>query len=186
MKFLKQKNISKFNISDQTLFANQYGRAVMNLTGGLRLPKGTTAQRPQGTSPGDDPVRTLSGADGFIRYNTDSNEIEAYIDGDWVTVRAAATSAITKQTLGPGNYEEELFGPLEIDPKDEDNIIVLVENVFQISDTNFIIVENPPGLAKATYGSVIEGQPYPSGIYLKFSEAVPLDKNVTIYFGYAN
>lgn len=186
MKFLKQKNISKFNITDQTLFANQYGRAVMNLTGGLRLPKGTTAQRPQGTSPGDDEVRNLNGADGFIRYNTDTNEIEAYIDGSWVTVRAAATAAITKQTLGPGNYEEELFGPLLKDPKDENNIIVLVENVFQISTTNFTIVQNPSGLAKATYGDVVEGQPYPEGLYLQFSEAVPLDKNVTVYFGYEN
>jgi hypothetical protein len=82
MKFLKQKNISKFSISDNTLFANQYGRAVMDLTGGLRLPKGTTAQRPQLIN-----VRTPEGPDGYIRYNTTMNVIEAYIDGSWVVVR---------------------------------------------------------------------------------------------------
>ena len=181
MKFLKQKNISRYTINDNTLIANQYGRAVMDLTGGLRLPKGTTAQRPQLSG-----VRTPEGPDGFIRYNVDTHEIEAYIDGDWVTVRAAAGSAITKQTLGPGNYEEEFFGPLSIDPKQEDNIIVLVENVFQISITNFTIVQNPPGLAKATYGDVVIDEPYPPGIYLKFAEPIPLDKNVTVYFGYSN
>jgi hypothetical protein len=65
MKFLKQKNISKFSISDNTLFANHYGRAVMDLTGGLRVPKGTTAQRPQLSN-----VRTPNGPNGYIRYNT--------------------------------------------------------------------------------------------------------------------
>jgi hypothetical protein len=65
MKFLKQKNISKFSISDNTLIANHYGRAVMDLTGGLRIPKGTTAQRPQLSN-----VRTPNGPNGYIRYNT--------------------------------------------------------------------------------------------------------------------
>ena len=47
MRFLKQKTISKYSPSDNTLFTNHYGRAVMDLTGGLRLPKGSTAERPQ-------------------------------------------------------------------------------------------------------------------------------------------
>jgi hypothetical protein len=171
MKFLKQKNISKFNITDQTLFANQYGRAVMNLTGGLRLPKGNTNQRPQGTNIGDDEVRTLNGADGFIRYNTDTNLIEAYIDGGWVTVRAGAGSTITKQTLGPGDDIETIFGPLAKDPVQDDNIIVLVENVMQISETNFEILYNYQGSGDA---------------YIEFKSPVPLDKDITIYFGYSN
>jgi plastocyanin len=88
MKFLKQKNISKFSITDQTLFANQYGRAVINLTGAVRLPKGSSAQR---TDVGL--VRTLGGADGFIRYNTDIDTvtqepigIEVYVNGIWEAV----------------------------------------------------------------------------------------------------
>ncbi len=171
MKFLKQKNISKFSISDNTLFANQYGRAVMDLTGGLRLPKGTTAQRPQGTNPGDAVVRTPEGPDGFIRYNVDTHEIEAYIDGGWVTVRAAAASSITKQPLGPGDDIETIFGPLAEDPIQDDNIIVLVENVMQISVTNYNILYNYQGSGDA---------------YIEFTSAVPLGKDITIYFGYAN
>jgi hypothetical protein len=143
MKFLKQKNISKFSISDQTLFANQYGRAVMNLTGGLRLPKGTENQRPQ-----LDDVRTLGGAEGFIRYNTDTKTIEAYVDGVWEVVRAPGAATITKQTLGPGDGIEMIFGPLlsQFEYKytaSLDNLIVLVENVIQISGTNTTLIQNP-------------------------------------------
>jgi hypothetical protein len=166
MKFLKQKNISRFSISDQTLFANQYGRAVMDLSGGLRLPKGTTSQRPQLSG-----VRTPEGPDGYIRYNTDTNVLEAYIDGGWVIVRAGAASSITKQTLGPGDEVETIFGPLVEDPAQDDNIIVLVENVIQISVTNYNILYNYQGTGEA---------------YIEFTSPVPLDKSITIYFGYAN
>jgi hypothetical protein len=98
MRFLKQKTLSKYSPSDQTLFANQYGRAVMEITGGLRIPKGTTAQRPQLSG-----VRTTGGANGFIRYNTTTNSIEAYIDNVWEVVRAPGATAITKQTIEGAN-----------------------------------------------------------------------------------
>ena len=90
MRFLKQKTLSKYSPSDQTLFANHYGRAVMEITGGLRLPKGTTAQRPNLSG-----VRTTGGANGFMRYNTTTNSIEAYVDGVWEVVRAPGATAIT-------------------------------------------------------------------------------------------
>ena len=69
MKFLKQKTLSRYSPSDNAMFTNQFGRAVMDLTGGLRLPKGTTAQRPHGTKPGDAPGKNPNGPNGFIRYN---------------------------------------------------------------------------------------------------------------------
>ena len=85
MRFLKQKTLSKYSPSDQSLFTNHFGRAVMQLTGGLRLPKGTTAQRPQLSG-----VRTTGAANGFMRYNTTTNSIEAYIDGVWEVVCSLA------------------------------------------------------------------------------------------------
>jgi len=166
MRFLKQKTLSKYSPSDQTLFANHYGRAVMEITGGLRLPKGTTAQRPQLS--GD---RTTGGANGFMRYNTTTNSIEAYIDGVWEVVRAPGATAITKQTLGPGNEVETTFGPLTKIPNSENNILVFVENVFQISDTNYNLVDNYLGSGNT---------------YIVFTSSVPLDKYITIYFGYAD
>jgi len=161
MKFLKQKNISKFSISDNTLMTNHYGRAVMDLTGGLRLPKGTTAERPQETG-----VRNPNGADGFIRYNTTTNSIEALIDGVWEVVRAPGATTIHKQTLGPGDGLNDTFGPLDFTPSSANNIIVLVENVMQISVTNYNLISG--------------------NTYIEFTSPVPLGKNATIFFGFAN
>jgi len=166
MRFLKQKTLSKYSPSDQTLFANHYGRAVMEITGGLRLPKGTTAQRPNLSG-----VRTTGGANGFMRYNTTTNSIEAYVDGVWEVVRAPGATAITKQTLGPGNEVETTFGPLTKIPNSENNILVFVENVFQISDTNYNLVDNYLGSGNT---------------YIVFTSSVPLDKYITIYYGYAD
>lgn len=166
MKFLKAKTLSKFSPTDQSLFSNLYGRAVMELAGGIRLPKGTTAQRPNVSG-----VRTLGGPNGFIRYNTDTDSIEAYVAGIWEVVRAPGASTITKQTLGPGNEIDTVFGPLDKIPESADNIIVLVENVFQISSSNFNILYNYLGSGNA---------------YIEFTSPVPLDKYVTIYFGYSD
>jgi hypothetical protein len=165
MKFLKQKNISKYSVTDQTLFTNHYGRAVMGLTGGLRLPQGTTAQRPQTSGvryPGD----VSEFADGTIRYNIDTNSLEALIAGVWEVVRAPGATTITKQTLGPGNNIDVNFGPLTLTPSSPDNIIVLVENVMQISTTNFTL----------TSGNT----------YITLTSPLPTGKYITVYFGFAN
>ena len=180
MKFLKQKNISKFNITDQTLFTNQYGRAVMNLTGGLRLPQGTTAQRPQTTGvryPASGVSSSTEYADGMIRYNTTTDTLEALIAGVWEVVRAPGTTTIRKQTLGPGDGLEDTFGPLNETPITppgspyDYNIIVLVENVWQLSGDNYDIDFNYLG----------SGNPY-----IVFTSPVDTGKNITIYYGFAN
>ena len=166
MRFLKQKTISRYSPSDNTLFTNHYGRAIMDLTGGLRLPKGSTSERPQLSG-----VRNPNGANGFIRYNTTTNSIEAYIDGVWEVVRAPGATTITKQTLGPGDEVETTFGPLSQIPSSENNILVFVENVFQISDTNYNLVDNYLGSGNT---------------YIVFTSPIPLGKYITIYFGFAN
>ncbi len=190
---------------DQTLFSNQYGRTVMSGTGALQLPKGTTAQRPQPTNisggGASDTVRVPNGDDGYIRYNSSTNPltgrvygIEAYIDGVWETVRAPSGASIYKQSLGPDTTSgaETRFGPLEPSfsytyaaaPNGADSIIVLVENVMQIAGTNFTIVQNPVGVPVASfYGGAGS---YPSGYYLQFTSSVPINKSVTVYFGFVN
>jgi hypothetical protein len=165
MKFLKQKNISKYSATDQTLFTNHFGRAVMGLSGGLRLPQGTTAQRPNTSGvryPGD----SSEFADGTIRYNLDTNSLEALIAGVWEVVRAPGATTITKQTLGPGDGVAVAFGPLTLTPSSENNIIVLVENVMQIGTTNYTLTS--------------------SNTYITFTSPVPVGKSVTIFFGFAN
>lgn len=167
MRYLKGKTLSKYSANDDALFANQYGRVVMDLSGGLRLPKGTTAQRPLLTG-----VDMSGGANGMIRYNTTTNSIEAYVAGVWEVVRAPGATAITKQTLGPGNDLETTFGPLIQEPRSENNIIVLVENVMQISDTNYNLAYNYLGVQGDTR--------------IVFTSPVPTDKYVTIFYGYSD
>jgi hypothetical protein len=137
----------------------------MGLSGGLRLPQGTTAQRPNTSGvryPGD----ASEFADGTIRYNLDTNSLEALIAGVWEVVRAPGATTITKQTLGPGDGVAVAFGPLTLTPSSENNIIVLVENVMQISTTNYTLTS--------------------SNTVITFTSPVPSGKFVTIYFGFAN
>jgi hypothetical protein len=155
MKFLKTKNISQFSINDRALIYYPAGngpgnRIVVNANGGMMLPKGTTAQRPQLTS-----VRQPTDANGTIRYNTTIPALEAYVGGAWVTVASPFAAAITKQTLGPGDGAFTIFGPLNTTfaasyAASADNVIVLVENVMQISTTNFTITQNPSSTGPTT------------------------------------
>lgn len=222
MRFLKSQYTSKYSPSDNTIRVNTYGRGVMDFNGGVLLPKGTTAQRPQLTG-----VRQPTDANGTIRYNTDLNEIEAYVGGNWETVRAPGASAISIETFGPGNLSDTIFGPLANVPASANNIIVLVENVFQIPTTNFTLVQNPSsfdtgeevlttnfnigteyiitnvgdtdftliGASANTVGTVFTatgagggttGRARPTGWYLNFTSPVPVAKNVTVFFGFAN
>jgi hypothetical protein len=166
MKFLKTKNISKFSINDRSLISYPNGngpgnRVVINAKGGMMLPKGTTAERPQLSS-----VRQPTDANGTIRYNTSTNSIEAYVGGAWEVVRAPGASSITKQTLGPGDDTAVTFGTLTLTPSSADNIIVLVENVMQISTTNYTLTSGNTNIT--------------------FTSPVPSGKYITIYFGFAN
>lgn len=144
----------------------------MNATGGLMLPKGTTSQRPQLTG-----VQQPANANGTIRYNTTTNAIEAYIGNNWETVRAPGANTISKQTLGPGDDVETVFGPLIQTPSNPVSepfdfpIFVLVENVIQISTTNYTLLYN--------YQSS-------GNTYIEFTSPIPLLKFITIYFGFGN
>lgn len=166
MRYLKTKTLSRYGVSDNVFKANQYGRYVMDGTGGLRLPKGTTEQRPNEST-----VDTVGGMNGLIRYNTSTHELEAFIMGVWETVKAPGALAIKKQTIGPGNFIDTVFGPLEQDPPSPNNILVFVENVFQISDTNFTLLYNYQGSGST---------------YIQFEEPIPIGKYITIFFGFAN
>jgi hypothetical protein len=185
MKYLKTKNISKFSIKDNAYIQNTYGRITIDSTNSMRLPKGTTSQRPD--------VSIIPNLTGTIRYNTTEHTLEAYMGPPgseaWEIIRAPSSSTIVRQTIGPGDAAETFFGPLNstytsVFLASSDNIIVLVENVFQIAVTNFSIVQNPAGTPVAGfYGGAGS---YPAGYYLEFSDPVPIDKFVTVYYGFTN
>ena len=196
MKFLKQKNISKFSISDNTLIANHYGRAVMDLTGGLRIPKGTTAQRPQLSN-----VRTPNGPNGYIRYNTTTNAVEAYINGVWEVVRASGATAIQVSRFA-ANGTETTFGPLNSAyltnyTASDYNVMILIDNVMQIgAKVNYTVVKRQAGsFVSVNYSPFSASGPgtYTNDeYYIQFPTAVPAFGGtgdpiyVTVFYGYGN
>jgi hypothetical protein len=158
----------------------------MNTPNNLLMPKGATGDRPGA------PVT------GMIRYNTTNNEVEVYqgIGGSatWRSLRFKESIGIIQQNVGLGDDIETAFGPLSprpptsvdenldwvasgnlLTPGDEwtgANLIVLIENVFQLFDTNYDIVD----------GSVvgkITGQ-----LYIRFASPVPIGKPVTVLHGF--
>jgi hypothetical protein len=196
MKFLKQKNISRFSISDNTLFANHYGRAVMDLTGGLRIPKGTTSERPQLSN-----VRTPNGPNGYIRYNTTTNAIEAYINGVWEVVRASGATAIQVSRFA-ANGTETTFGPLNAAyvtnyTASDYNVMILVDNVIQIgAKVNYTVVKRQAGsfvsVSYSPFSASGPGTYTDNEYYIQFADAVPEFSGastpiyVTVFYGYGN
>jgi hypothetical protein len=104
----------KFDINDQVIF---------DTTNSILVPKGTTAQRP--TSP----------VNGHLRFNTTDSRFEIYENSKWDGLRVDGTDKI----FGP-LASGDAFYPV---PAAAQNVLVLVENVFQISGTNYTLVQNP-------------------------------------------
>ena len=131
MKFYKRENLSKINPIDNSLSVQSDGRIDSKLTASLQLPAGTTLQRP------------LILKNGEIRYNYSigSGVIEAYIDGSWQIIKTNTQQHITQQTFTNSNYVNTIFGPLayNIDINSPQNLMVYVENVYQIPTTNYVL-----------------------------------------------
>ena len=167
MRFLKSKTLSKYSPTDQSLFSNSAGRAVMNIHGALRLPKGTTLEQPD-----LDSVRVHGGPYGYIRYNTDINAIEAYFSTGWEVVRAAGGASITRQKLETADGIETTFGPLDNRPDEAKDIVVYVENVFQHAGENYTLAYDYLGTLGDTR--------------IVFTSPVPMGKPIWIYYGFSN
>jgi len=208
MRFLKQKTLSQYSASDDSLMiydnrdlsthTQEGGRAIMDITGALRLPKGTTNQRPKLSN-----VRTPNGPNGYIRYNTTTNAVEAYINSTWEVVKASGSTAIQVSRFA-ANGTETTFGPLSsnIDYRtsyigSDYNLMVLVDNVMQIGGTvnytvvkrqsgSFVSVNNAPFSASGP-GTYTDGE-----YYVQFPSAVPALGGsgqpiyVTVFYGYGN
>jgi hypothetical protein len=174
MKYLKTGNLSDYGTSRQ-FTVNPYGRITTNSTNSLKLPTGNTTQRPQAE------IST----NGMIRYNTTLNVLESYMSGNWEIVKKPASVAIVKQTIA-GFTNETFYGPLTQIPANIDNLIVLVDNVLQISTTNFVLETDPAGASPSR-----NNDSYPTGTYIRFTgdfpetyEFVPTGIDITILYGF--
>lgn len=179
MRYLRKQVINRRAPYDQRLSVDINNAVVMTTTNNVTLPSGTTAQRP------------VNPTNGMMRYNTDlgtGGELEVYQSSTWRSLRFKEPVGIIQQTAGIGDAVERYFGPLSPTPggvtpqsgvtwdtvQMAKNILVIVENVIQVSGTNYVIVQNPPG--KST------------GYYLDFGSnplgVPPLDKAVIVLNGF--
>lgn len=175
MRFIKAHGTNLRNIAG-TGFKydgiNQYG--IVDTTQSLLLAKGTETEKP--TTP----------ENGIMRYNTTSNEFEFYQNGAWRKVRFKEpnTIGIYKETIGTGDATETVFGPLNTNdpdfpvPQSADHLIVLVENVMQISTTNFTLEQSVSGNLAGP------NSPYADGWYIKFTSPPDLAKDITVYHNF--
>ena len=165
MKFLKKLQLAKKNLTDDRIAVDANSLVYFESTNAMKLPIGTTNQQP-----GQSGNTITSPVNGMVRYNSDTNQLEAYQNSAWRNVRFKEATTITQQSAGTGDGTETKFGPLSPIPTAAQNVLVLVENVMQIATTNYTLVQNPGG--------------YAAGWYISFTSAVPLGKPVTVLHGF--
>jgi len=170
MRFLKTLTLNRRAIYDDRLAITTLDAIVMNTPKNLLIPKGVESNRPG------------SPVNGMIRYNTDTDQFEGYQSGAWRQFRFKEPNKIILQPAGTGNGVNTVF-PLSPQPAtvavsggatwDEvqwaKNIIVIVGNVIQIANTNYVVIKGED----ITIGPDALG-PYTTGTkYLQFTSYVP-------------
>jgi len=144
MRFIKRQNTNSFAPDGVGVKYDINGQVVLDSSDMMLVPKGTTANA------------ITSYTEGHIRYNTDSDEFECYQNGALRKMRFKEPATITQQSLGFGDAVETIFGPLDSGDSDyptpaaAQNIIVLVENVFQLATTNYTLIQNPGNRVEIT------------------------------------
>jgi hypothetical protein len=101
----------KLNLSGGTLT----GDLILNTTTALKIPAGTTAQRP-------------SAATGQIRWNTSDGALEVYNGSAWTAVGTGSSNKILDTFTGDGSTTAYT---LSVTPANEDALIVFIDGVYQ-------------------------------------------------------
>jgi len=91
---------------------------VLSGTGAIRMPDGTTAQRP-------------TGAAGMFRYNTTTTAFEGYTS-EWGAIGGAGASTFARKEFA-GDGSTTAF-TLDTAPSDENDLIIFIEGVYQNQD----------------------------------------------------
>ena len=181
MRFLRRTTVNPRDPRDYRLYVDVTSNVAMTGRASLQLPKGSTSDRPVAaipTSLGATPG--LADMNGMIRYNTTTDEVEVFQSGTWRALRFKENSGITQQSLGSGDASTVYFGPLNPAPPTTvqsgaawgpQNLIVLIENVPQISTTNYTVEQNPT-IAGVTYVPKVSYAASLSNTTLYFNSAV--------------
>jgi hypothetical protein len=149
MRYLKRQTLNRRIANDPSLYVDTKDvNVIMGVTNSLVLPKGGTAQQPGYAGNTD----TATPINGMIRYNSDTDQFEGYQNNAWRTFRFKESVGIVQQNLGAGDSNNLYFGPLNPAPPSTvqsgsswggQNILVVVENVLQLNNINYTVVQNP-------------------------------------------
>ena len=142
MRYLKRQSTNRRLIAGRGVVYDQYEQLIIPGTGSILVPKGDTASRPN-------PAEV-----GSIRYNTDTRSFEYYegVPGGgnaWKQARFREPVTVTTQQFTGADDQETNFGPLNASDVDfyypalPQQVLVMVENVLQIPNTNYTIVQQP-------------------------------------------
>ncbi len=147
MKFLKRNQLNSRNVKDNRVAVEITDEVKLDTQNVLLIPNGPTTSRPGESGTLTSPV------EGHIRYNTTDHEFEGRqgTPDAWRKFRFKEPALITQQNLGNGDAAEVYFGPLNSGYADypypeltnPQNLFVLIENVYQISTTNYTLVDAP-------------------------------------------
>ena len=152
MRFLKRQALDRRAANNSTLYSdstrsNVYVSPIGQ--GSLVLPNGPTSAQPS------------SPTAGMMRYDTTTNQVMVYQGSAWRALRFKESTQITQQSLGLGNALNTLFGPLNPAPPAQvqsnstwtgSNLLVYVENVPQLYNSNFLMSQNP--MTETTVGTL--------------------------------
>jgi hypothetical protein len=176
MRLIKAQNTNLRNIYGKGIKYDVNNQVVVDSTNSIVLPVGASVDRPE------DPTF------GHIRYNTTLDGAGIPIgfevwENEWKRIRFKEPNqnpGIHQQNLGNGDAVETTFGTLNSQDPDypvpaaAQNVLVFVENVFQISGTNYELIQNPTELSPST------GEPYPLGWYIRFESPPDIGKPITV------
>ena len=177
MRLIKRQTTNSRSITGKGVQYDIDDQVILDSKNVMLIPKGTTADRPQFPN------------EGHLRFNTSTDTdgavvgFESYYDSSWRRIRFKEPNqnpGIVQQNLGVGDATETVFRPLDSGDPDypvpaaAQNVIVLVENVFQLATTNYTLEQSVGGNLTGP------NAPYADGWYLKFSSPVPLGKEVTV------
>lgn len=180
MRLLKAQNTNLRNVYGKGVKYDYDEQVIADSERAILVPKGIESVRP-----GASGILTTA-TDGHVRYNTTTDQLEAYQNGAWRNIRFKEPNqdpGIVVQNLGNGDATETVFGELNSGDTDfpvpaaAQNILVFVENVYQLPYTNYNIRQTTQVNITGPNAPYAETD---TGWWIEFTSAVPLGKPVTV------
>lgn len=141
MRFLRRQTLNRRAVYDNNLYVDHTNAVVMGGTNSMVLPSGNGSTE-----------RPVAPVNGSMRLNNTTGDVEVYQGYSWRALRFRESGAINIQTVGYGDATATYFGPLNPAPPlvsqsgytwSGANLIVLVENVIQVNNVNYVVATNP-------------------------------------------